>query len=174
MAFGRGTSRTPSESTMATQSTIPVLFDSALDRRRGVPHPPATAPGAAAMQSHNQPDAHHGQNDIQYASHNYDGSADYYHANSGTANARQQGGGQHYDKPLPFAPQYPSGFDSDEPPMTASTSGGYVGNRLQKPHRRFNDAYDDDLGKGGHAGSSGAAKRVMDLFRRMGRNREAS
>ncbi|KAG6027369.1 hypothetical protein E4U41_000944 [Claviceps citrina] len=41
---------------------------------------------------------------------------------------------------------------------------------LQKNHKRFTDAYDQDDYKG-HEGSSGAAKRVMDFFRRRGKAR---
>lgn len=57
-----------------------------------------------------------------------------------------------------------------------ATSEGYDGRRLgtghpprallQKGHKRFTDAYDDNYR--GHEGSSGAAKRVMDFFRRRG------
>ncbi|KAL6904545.1 hypothetical protein GGI43DRAFT_282500 [Trichoderma evansii] len=41
---------------------------------------------------------------------------------------------------------------------------------LQKPHKRFVDAYDQGEYRG-HEGSSGAAKRVMDFFRRRGKAR---
>ena len=46
------------------------------------------------------------------------------------------------------------------------------GNRgvLQKNHKRFTDAYDQSDYRG-HEGSSGAAKRVMDFFRRRGKAR---
>lgn len=60
-----------------------------------------------------------------------------------------------------------------------SDSGGYDGRRigtsrsnkgvLQKDHKRFSDAYEQDYK--GHEGSSGAAKRVMDFFRRRGKAR---
>ncbi|KAF2100850.1 kinase-like protein [Rhizodiscina lignyota] len=156
MAFGQGTSRSPSQSTTATQSTIPVLYDSALDRRRGVP-------GAQAAEQ---------QQDLQYSGQYYDGPQDYYRTTSNTATAttndqavRQQRDEGKYEKPLPFAPQYPSGFDPSEQDngLPSGSSG-----KLQKPHRRFNDAYED----GGHSGTSAAAKRVMDLFRRRGKSRE--
>jgi protein-serine/threonine kinase len=59
----------------------------------------------------------------------------------------------------------------------AESSEGYDGrsrgdrNRvLQKPHKRFTDAYEQDDYRG-HEGSSGAAKRVMDFFRRRGKAR---
>ncbi|KAK2594563.1 hypothetical protein QQS21_007735 [Conoideocrella luteorostrata] len=41
---------------------------------------------------------------------------------------------------------------------------------LQKNHKRFTDAYEQDDYRG-HEGSSGAAKRVMDFFRRRGKAR---
>ncbi|PHH68530.1 hypothetical protein CDD80_7444 [Ophiocordyceps camponoti-rufipedis] len=41
---------------------------------------------------------------------------------------------------------------------------------LQKSHKRFTDAYEQGEYRG-HEGSSGAAKRVMDFFRRRGRAR---
>ncbi|KAG6001037.1 hypothetical protein E4U21_004763 [Claviceps maximensis] len=41
---------------------------------------------------------------------------------------------------------------------------------LQKSHKRFTDVYDQDEYRG-HEGSSGAAKRVMDFFRRRGKAR---
>lgn len=48
---------------------------------------------------------------------------------------------------------------------------------LQKNNRRFADAYEQELNKGygtnnsDHGGSSGAARKVMDFFRRRGRDR---
>ncbi|ROT40014.1 kinase-like protein [Sodiomyces alkalinus F11] len=60
-----------------------------------------------------------------------------------------------------------------------SESDGYDGRRigakgqrgtLQK-NKRFTDAYEQDDYHNGHEGSSGAAKRVMDFFRRRGRAR---
>ncbi|POS84313.1 hypothetical protein EPUL_005643 [Erysiphe pulchra] len=48
---------------------------------------------------------------------------------------------------------------------------------LQKNNRRFTDAYEQELSKGygtnhsDHGGSSGAARKVMDFFRRRGRDR---
>ncbi|KGQ10752.1 Serine/threonine-protein kinase KIN4 [Beauveria bassiana D1-5] len=51
------------------------------------------------------------------------------------------------------------------------TSGGHPQRgTLQKSNKRFTDAYEQD-GFQGHEGSSGAAKRVMDFFRRRGKAR---
>lgn len=74
-------------------------------------------------------------------------------------------------------PVYPPGFDSYEDETQASTQQHNKSARvLQKNNRRFADAYEQDqepgYGTGGHhAGSSGAAKRVMDFFRRRGKAR---
>ncbi|KAI1334217.1 hypothetical protein F5Y15DRAFT_296706 [Xylariaceae sp. FL0016] len=73
-------------------------------------------------------------------------------------------------KPPNPAP-YQTGYDSDhfDARQTGSRQGGRV---LQKP-KRFVDAYDEeDYGRPrDHAGTSGAAKRVMDFFRRRGKAR---
>ena len=66
---------------------------------------------------------------------------------------------------------YPAGFNShEEEPSRISLQQGRIGRPgvLQKNNRRFADAYEQD-GSGHHAGTSGAARRVMDFFRRRGR-----
>ena len=69
---------------------------------------------------------------------------------------------------------YPHGFgeydDEPRPSIQQSRSGRGAG-VLQKDNRRFADAYEQGQGGGHHAGSSGAAKRVMDFFRRRGKAR---
>ncbi|ATY62661.1 Serine threonine-kinase KIN4 [Cordyceps militaris] len=61
----------------------------------------------------------------------------------------------------------PEGYDG----RRVGTSGGHPHRgTLQKSNKRFTDAYEQD-GFQGHEGSSGAAKRVMDFFRRRGRAR---
>lgn len=82
--------------------------------------------------------------------------------------------GPRRDRPL-----YPQGFNSyeDEPPSAPAQQGRVRGpGVLQKNNRRFADAYEQNAepgsGVGGqHAGTSGAAKRVMDFFRRRGKAR---
>ena len=76
-------------------------------------------------------------------------------------------------------PVYPPGFGSeayDEEagrPTTQQSKNPRGPGVLQKTNRKFADAYDQDQEGGGvhHAGTSGAAKRVMDFFRRRGRAR---
>lgn len=75
--------------------------------------------------------------------------------------------------------QYPPGFNDYEdrrpaPSGRTNSSGRGV---LTKNNRKFADAYEPDQGNGwgpthtDHAGSSGAARKVMDFFRRRGKDR---
>jgi protein-serine/threonine kinase len=69
--------------------------------------------------------------------------------------------------------QYPEGFndyDRSRPPMQQGKQGKGPG-VLQKPQRKFVDAYNNEQGPTHHEGSSGPAKKVMDFFRRRGRAR---
>lgn len=75
---------------------------------------------------------------------------------------------------------YPQGFNEfeEEPAGTSilQSRSGRGANVLQKNNRKFADAYEHDAdpsyGVGGHhAGTSGAARRVMDFFRRRGKAR---
>lgn len=76
--------------------------------------------------------------------------------------------------------RYPAGFNSydDEPALRSAGAGRSARGPavLQKNNRKFADAYEQEqepgYGVGGqHAGSSGAARRVMDFFRRRGKAR---
>jgi protein-serine/threonine kinase len=77
---------------------------------------------------------------------------------------------------------YPAAPDRYEagrrPPVGRQYSSGK--GVLQKPQRKFTDAYEQDQSNGwnntphnDHAGSSGAARKVMDFFRRRGKDRSA-
>lgn len=67
---------------------------------------------------------------------------------------------------LPNTGPYQPGYDSDQ-------YDGRQGGRVLQKNKRFVDAYDEEeYGRSrDHAGSSGAAKRVMDFFRRRGKAR---
>jgi protein-serine/threonine kinase len=82
--------------------------------------------------------------------------------------------------------QYPPGFNETEegyvnihrPPPQAHQNGRGAGRGvLQKNNRKFTEAYENEQNNGygpthsDHAGSSGAARKVMDFFRRRGRDR---
>ncbi|CZR54992.1 related to serine/threonine-protein kinase KIN4 [Phialocephala subalpina] len=76
---------------------------------------------------------------------------------------------------------YPEGFNSyNDGPRRQTTGQSRSSARqgvLQKNNRKFTDAYEQEANNGygpthsDHAGSSGAARKVMDFFRRRGRDR---
>lgn len=71
----------------------------------------------------------------------------------------------------PNSAPYQSGYDSDQYDPRRYEAQGQ--GRVLHKNKRFTDAYDEhEYGRPhDHAGSSGAAKRVMDFFRRRGRAR---
>lgn len=73
---------------------------------------------------------------------------------------------------------YPPGFNAyDDRRPAVGRSGSSGRGVLQKNNRKFADAYEPDQGNSwgpahnDHAGSSGAARKVMDFFRRRGKDR---
>lgn len=74
-----------------------------------------------------------------------------------------------------FMPSYPEGFNpiyengSRHSIQTGRSARG--SNVLQKNNRRFADAYEYEKDGSHHSGSSGAARKVMDFFRRRGKAR---
>ena len=90
----------------------------------------------------------------------------YYLDEAGTPNDSEADLGMRQQRPL-----YPTGFNSyeDEPRSTSYQTRGGRG-VLQKSNRKFADAYEKEQ-QGHHGGSSGAARRVMDFFRRRGKAR---
>jgi protein-serine/threonine kinase len=69
-----------------------------------------------------------------------------------------------------YGPQYPAGFNSYDSPPQQQQGRGKAPAVLQKS-RKFGDAYDDGKQGQNHSGSSAPAKRVMDFFRRTGKQR---
>ncbi|KAK8135959.1 kinase-like protein [Apiospora sp. TS-2023a] len=71
----------------------------------------------------------------------------------------------------PNSAPYQGGYDSESTDQRRSASRG--GRGVLQKNKRFVDSYDgEEYGKPhDHAGSSGAAKRVMDFFRRRGKAR---
>ncbi|KAL1647761.1 hypothetical protein SLS58_002562 [Diplodia intermedia] len=165
MAFGRGESPAPSQS---TGNTIPVAYDD-LDRRRTGEttdvrqkrrsqmsgRGPTSAP-ADQTQFQPQPAYQYEDNGMrQYPSNSEQGN--YYHGNESDLSSSQG------PQSLPYRSQN-AAYDSAEAVSEPREGRARV---LQK-NRRFADAYEDNQK---HAGSSGAARRVMDLFRRRGKAR---
>ena len=70
-------------------------------------------------------------------------------------------------------PRYPQGFNEhdDEPQPRTSSQQPRNARVLSKPNRKFADAWEAEHDPGHHSGTSGAARRVMDFFRRRGKAR---
>lgn len=172
MAFGQGRSRSPSQDT--TGSTIPVLYDSALDQRRRQPPAPqpaqrgATAPDLMnypstsnqkqypqdqQRYSKNRPESQYAQQQARY----YDPAQSQETQSSESATNLSQ---------YPQQPLYPQGFNPNDRSGRAPQRQPQA--VLQKNNRKFNEAYE---GNGNNAGSSGGARRVMDWFRKRGKER---
>lgn len=165
MAFGRGESPSPSQS---TGNTIPITYDD-LDRRRTGEttdvrqkrrsqmsgRGPTSAP-ADQTQFQAQPAYQYEDNAIQQYPSNSEQGNSYYHGNE--SDLSSQG-----PQSLPYRSRN-APYDSAEAVSEPREGRARV---LQK-NRRFADAYEDNQR---HAGSSGAARRVMDLFRRRGKAR---
>ncbi|KAL5378054.1 hypothetical protein DPSP01_009339 [Paraphaeosphaeria sporulosa] len=148
MAFGRGNeSRSPSQST--TGSNIPGFYDGPHDSKRAVP---ASAPPNQTQFDYASPvgdDKFPGPQEQHPAANR-----PYRHHTNDSEASEGAARGQ-------YRPQYPPGMGSDGPEERQRKGV------LQKS-RKFADAYDESAG---NKGSSGSSKRVMDFFRRMGRQR---
>lgn len=157
MAFGRGESRSPSQST--TGSNIAGFYDGQHDSSSRVRAGPSSAPPQQTNFDYVPPigdEKFPGPTQPHPSSHGRD--RPYRHANDSEASEPAV--------PGPQRPQYPQGFNSNDGPAPQQRERPGV---LQK-NRKFVDAYEDSK-HGHHSGSSGSAKRVMDLFRRIGRQR---
>ncbi|KAI1309850.1 hypothetical protein F5Y03DRAFT_382951 [Xylaria venustula] len=86
-------------------------------------------------------------------------------------NSESESSIDHPPRRPPNSAPYQSGYDSDQ--YDSRRTGNQQGQRVLQKNKRFVDAYDEEeYGRPrDHAGSSGAAKRVMDFFRRRGRAR---
>lgn len=156
MAFGRGNdSRSPSQST--TGSNVPGFYDGQHDAAPRSRPGPSSAPANQTQFDYAPPigdekfpgprEPHPSMQNRPYRHHTNDSEA---------SEPVVQGQSQSH------RPQYPPGMGGDPAPAEQPRKGV-----LQKS-RKFADAYEES---GGNKGSSGSSKRVMDFFRRMGRQR---
>ncbi|KAF2765193.1 Pkinase-domain-containing protein [Teratosphaeria nubilosa] len=189
MAFGRGQS--PADSQGTSSSTIPLYYDqereSARQRRRsGAPAsrggydkavPPVPQFGRQEepqVQRKQHRDDGYGSNLLDQSVHQQDPPERYYTPNEDlNAQARPgqyQSGGAPLRQPETHE-TYGSasdGYRADDgygANQTQPLGGSQVGIRPQQ--RKFGDVYD----QAGHGGSSSGARRVMDFFRRRGKER---
>ena len=169
VGLGKGDSRSPSQST--TGSNIPGFYDGQTERnhepesrRREVRGGPSSAPAQQTRFDYSTPtigdEKIPGPTVPHPASQSYR-DRPYHHPNESEDSAEASTSRQQ------SRPRYPPGFNSSDPVPQQQQQKERPG-VLQK-HRKFADAYEDPK-----SGSSGSAKRVMDLFRRIGRQRGGS
>jgi len=161
MAFGQGRSRSPSDE---SNSTIPVLYDSNLDRvqRKPLPQPVqrgATAPDLSNYASNQQQ---------QYSAFPPREQEPFYSpSQSQETNSTDLSANNQYQA----RSNYPPGFNEHDSQTRTTNRQQQQQHQqqsgLQKNNRKFGEAYEG----GGNAGSSGGARRVMDWFRKRGRER---
>jgi protein-serine/threonine kinase len=79
--------------------------------------------------------------------------------------------GNHYT--YQSTPNYYDNYNStyDSLPRQSMQTGRSGRGVLQKNHRKFADAYEYERDFSNHSGSSGAARKVMDFFRRRAKSR---
>jgi protein-serine/threonine kinase len=152
--------RSPSDSGMS----VP-LYDGTYDRNRNVSAPASRQqdlPIRSARKPGTPSDARYTSQPVVIQNGPLPPGHSYYINESVAPTNSDASIGQYQSR---YQPQYPQGFNSyDDEPRKSSQQ-----NRLQKPNKRFEDAYEQ--GQGQHAGSSGAARKVMDFFRRRGKAR---
>lgn len=175
MAFGRGDS-SPSLST--TSSTLPVLHDNKVDRQRNGRVVESHAP---MRQTTSQPASYPAENYGTTATATYDpvsaAAAQHQHSSRPSMNRATS---SYIAQALASSSQpyqQQSAFDSYEV-NSRGKEGGHNQSfskferqaGLQR-NRKFTDAYEAETGHGHHGGSSGAARRVMDFFRKRAKAR---
>lgn len=201
MAFGRGTSRSPSRST--TNSTIPLYYDADREAARNQQRsnaPPVQSPRDPRYEKAlpPQPGQYPTPPPVQRKQYRDDGYGGNLLESSPPAQQQQSSQPvsrspqdpveryytpaenleQGYSSPGPYSAGRTQQYSSQQPPQSA---GGYSNNspygqqaQSQQPprgqmrpnQRNFANEYDH-----GHGGSSSATRRVMDFFRRRGKDR---
>ncbi|KAK7541592.1 hypothetical protein IWX49DRAFT_178174 [Phyllosticta citricarpa] len=159
MGYGRDS---PSPSPSTTNSTLPTAYNDELERQRTTSTRDKRRSGLfSGLQASAPTQQPRYPAPTSYPNHGDDG----YQSQQGGFYNRNEPDQRQQAQQLPHRPQYPPGFDSNEQ-LGSEPSQGRA--RVLQKNRRFADAYEDQQR---YAGSSGAARRVMDLFRRRGKAR---
>lgn len=175
IAFGRGESRSSSQST--NDASIMPLYDSAIDGQRGISRKPVPAPKVATSPPQNYPNY---PTLRTYAAEqdSYTEPEERYAPLTASSTQEQQHNtfpGTDYDEPeieqtSHQQRQYHHHQQQQQQQQAATTPTPLHGVLPTRPsskpsvlhkRRNFNEAYEQE---GGHSGSSGAAKKVMALF----------
>nr|POE80063.1 serine/threonine-protein kinase kin4 [Quercus suber] len=177
MAFGRGESPAPSQST--SNSNMPGHYDpdqaSRTNHRSGMPPSASHLDKALPAQPGQSPPPIHRK---QYRDDGYGGNAlepdtgidppERFYTPAENADQRYPRAGQSQGNPSgPSSEQYNSYMSTDGYANESSIDPTRQGvQNIRGQQRKFDDAYEQ-----GHAGSSSGARRVMDFFRRRGKDR---
>jgi protein-serine/threonine kinase len=178
MAFGRGESRSPSQSTNGSNAHAPGFYDGQLDSRSGRlgAAGPSSAPPNQTHFDYSQPaigdEKFPGPQEPHPAAHRLAPSGSGYVApdrpyrHTNDSGASEPIINNSYAQQAPQG-RFPQAFNQDGSAEKKDRPGV-----LQKS-RKFAEAYEENGSTGkNHSGSSGSSKRVMDFFRRMGKQRE--
>ena len=178
-AFGRGASRSNSYD---TEDSVQMGFDGLRDRNRETAAQQARRTNIPARNPPQSAPAEQSQSGKPQFSHQQDAFDPRRPSAPGQSYLLSESGPQTPSENSVAAQrrlQYPPGFnDYEEEPLPSMQQGRTARGPavLTKNNRRFADAYEQEkepgYGAGGqHAGSSGAARKVMDFFRRRGKAR---
>jgi protein-serine/threonine kinase len=149
---------------------MPGFYDGQHDSNSRIRHPNTSAAGpSSAPPNQTHFDAYGNQNQTPIGDEKFPNpqgqhpsqNKPYRHPTDDSEDFAQGNQSQQFSQRTPSNP-YPTGMGGDELNQQQSRKGV-----LQKS-RRFADAYDE---QGANKGSSGSSKKVMDFFRRMGRQR---
>ncbi len=170
MAFGRGgESRSPSQSTQG--SNLPGFYDGQHDSNSRIRQPNTSAAGPSSAPpnqtqfsgyNHSAPEFDEKFPNPQGAHPSAQGNRPYRHPTDESEAEMTQS--QQFSQRTPSNP-YPAGMGGDD-------SNQQQRKGVLQKSRRFADAYDEQ--GSGNKGSSGSSKKVMDFFRRMGKQRTSS
>lgn len=167
MAFGQGRSRTPSQET--SNSSIPALYDSQIDRPRNLPSQSGpqrgvTAPNLTNFAPQDQYGSSYQPQPQQHSGYRPTSSQqqERFYTPSQTPETQATESSLHppYNQSRPL---YPPGFNESENQNNGRPSSRQPAT-LQKPNRKFGE-------EAGNSGSSSGARRVMNWFRSRGKER---
>ncbi|KAI0431575.1 hypothetical protein F5Y09DRAFT_330272 [Xylaria sp. FL1042] len=179
-----GLSKDPSPPPDGSQPDLPIQDPPEVDAYGRYINPPQTSGNAGQQHADGMyeqpletqlgpPQISHAPNPThrRYPSESQASAIPSYLQQGAVLNSESESSIDHPPRRPPMSAPYQTGYDSDQ--YDSRRTGNRQSERVLQKNKRFVDAYDEeDYGRPrDHAGSSGAAKRVMDFFRRRGRAR---
>ncbi|QSZ37604.1 hypothetical protein DSL72_008703 [Monilinia vaccinii-corymbosi] len=139
-------------------STTDYHADGSHDRNRAIPTQQENQPSAQSQQQSQDPGSVVPPQFLPPANFRQDESALTTDSESSFGQSRRE---------QPYQNENNTSYEDSRRPIGRSNGRGV----LQKNNRKFADAYGQDHAHSDHGGSSGAARKVMDFFRRRGKAR---